>query len=75
MCRTAFRELYCRATNPARHLMLWLPEVRRAPVLFRAFRARMMQLLQEARRYFCSVMRSHIKLAVSTDALVLCAAV
>ncbi len=49
MCRTAFRELYCRATNPARHLMFWLPEVRRAPALFRAFRARMMQLLQEVR--------------------------
>lgn len=44
----AFRELYCRAVNPARHLMLWLPEVRRAPGLFRAFRARMMELLHEA---------------------------
>ncbi|BDA50154.1 Cytochrome P450 3A13 [Coccomyxa sp. Obi] len=47
--QSTFRELYCRAVNPARPLMFWLPEVRRAPALFRAFRARMMQLLQEVK--------------------------
>ena len=43
----AFRELYCRTTNPARPYMLWDPEVREARRLFRAFRARMAELVQE----------------------------
>ena len=45
----AFRELYCRTSNPARPYMLWLPEVREARRLFRAFRARMAELVQEVR--------------------------
>lgn len=49
MAFAAFRELYCRASNPVRHLMLWLPEVLNSKALFRAFRSRMMQLLQEVR--------------------------
>ena len=45
----AFRELYCRATNPARALMLWDADVRAAQGRFADFRARMMALLQEVR--------------------------
>ena len=45
----AFRELYCRTTNPARPYMLWVPEVREARRLFSAFRARMAGLVQEVR--------------------------
>ncbi len=41
------RELYCRAVNPARELMLWDADVRAAPALIAAFRARMAQLLHE----------------------------
>ena len=44
---TGFRELYCRAVNPARELMLWDADVRGAPALVAAFRARMAQLLRE----------------------------
>ena len=43
----AFRELYCRTSNPARPYMLWLSEVREARRLFRTFKARMAQLVQE----------------------------
>lgn len=45
--RAAFRELYCRATNPARALMLWDADVRAAGSNFADFRARMMALLKE----------------------------
>ncbi len=43
----AFRELYCRATNPARALMLWHADVRAARGRFADFRSRMLALLQE----------------------------
>ena len=46
----AFRELYSRTSNPARKLSLyslWSPERCRAEHLFRKFRVRMSQLLQE----------------------------
>ena len=48
-CVAAFRELYCRTTNPARPYMLWLSEVREARHLFRTFKSRMVQLVQEVR--------------------------
>ncbi len=43
----AFRELYCRTSNPARPYMLWLSEVREARRLFRTFKSRMAELVQE----------------------------
>ena len=47
LASTGFRELYCRAVNPARELMLWDVDVRGAPALIMAFRSRMVQLLRE----------------------------
>jgi hypothetical protein len=47
----AFRDLYCRTTNPARPYMLWISEVREARRLFRAFKSRMAQLVQEVTRF------------------------
>ena len=50
----AFRELYSRTSNPARKFWiynLWSPERRRVERLFKQFRLRMSQLLQEV----CSI--------------------
>ena len=51
----AFRELYCRTSNPARPYMLWLSEVREARRLFRAFKARMAELVQEVISPYCHI--------------------
>ena len=52
----AFRELYSRTSNPARKFWiysLWSPERRRVERLFKQFRLRMSQLLQEV----CSLLK------------------
>lgn len=63
----AFRELYCRTSNPARPYMLWLSEVREARRLFWTFRARMAKLVQEVSMYsgILDSCRAHIHSAIS----------